>query len=195
MPYRSGKNLYETEHSSFSFSLRWLTVAALMVASSLTSLAALFLLELSSYYGVIPGGLRLISGSLTPSILPEVAWLLTLMALIVWGLTGFSALWTRHVKSGWRKLGLDEQLFELFINMRGADTRFALLTKLTVPSDRAQLASQLGLDWKTVDRQIQIFCRYGLIQEQASYGNTKVYVLTALGTMLLSLLQELQKPA
>lgn len=116
-------------------------------------------------------------------ILTAVSWL-SLSILLVWH---------RRVKSAWRRLGFDEQVFELFMRMKGGATRLNLLRSLSSPKDRAQLANELGLDWKTIDRQIQILNKYGFVHEQAAYGRIKVYELTPLGLILLRLIHDLEE--
>jgi len=99
--------------------------------------------------------------------------------------------WRGRVRSRWMALGFDSDVFQLFMKMRGGATRLKLLENLNAPKDRMQLAQELGLDWKAVDRHVQLLNKYGFIGEQAAYGNVKVYQVTPLGRMLLQLLDEL----
>ena len=79
--------------------------------------------------------------------------------------------------------------------MRGASTRLRLLNALLdSPKNRLQLAGELGLSWKAVDRQIHIMCKYQLIARQMVYGrNVEFYSLTLMGKTMLSLLSELEE--
>jgi DNA-binding MarR family transcriptional regulator len=102
-------------------------------------------------------------------------------------------IWRGRVRSRWRELGFESDIFELFMKMKGGATRIKLLNVLQVPKDRLQIAEQLGLDWKTVDRHMQILNKYGFVHEQASYGTIRLYEMTPLGKMLLKLYDELNE--
>ena len=58
--------------------------------------------------------------------------------------------------------------------MKGAATRLKLLESLDTPMDRLQLANRLGLDWKAIDRQMEVLCRYGLDREEQAYGKLRM---------------------
>ena len=92
-------------------------------------------------------------------------------------------------------LGFDSDVFELFVKMKGGLTRIKLLSALSAPKDRLQLAQEIGLDWKAVNRHIQILNKYGFIREQAAYGSVKAYQVTPMGKMLLQLFDELNTPS
>ncbi len=79
------------------------------------------------------------------------------------------------------------------MKMRGGATRIRLLNALEVPKDRLQAAQQLGLDWKAVDRHMQVLNKYGFVREQGTYGTARVYEVTPLGKMLLKLYDELDE--
>ena len=97
------------------------------------------------------------------------------------------------MKSRWEALGFDSEVFELFVRMRGGKTRVKLLNSLLIPKDRFQLAQELGLDWKAVDRHVVMLNKYGFVHEQAAYGRVRIYELTAVGKLLLQLLQNLDQ--
>ena len=78
--------------------------------------------------------------------------------------------------------------------MKGAATRLKLLESLDTPTDRFQLANKLGLDWKTIDRQTEILCRYGLVREEQAYGRVRIYSLSENGKIMLKLIKELSVP-
>lgn len=90
-------------------------------------------------------------------------------------------------------MGFNREVFELFVRMRGGVTRLRLLNALAVPRDRLQLARELGLDWKAVDRHVRILGKYGFIRENVAYGKVKMYGLTAMGRVLLELMSELSE--
>lgn len=76
--------------------------------------------------------------------------------------------------------------------MKGAATRLKLLESLDTPMDRLQLANRLGLDWKAIDRQMEVLCRYGLVREEQAYGKVRMYSLSESGKTMLRLVKELQ---
>ena len=110
-----------------------------------------------------------------------------------WIFVGGLWIWRGRMKSRWEALGFDSEVFELFVRMRGGKTRVKLLNSLLIPKDRFQLAQELGLDWKAVDRHVVMLNKYGFVHEQAAYGRVRIYELTAVGKLLLQLLQNLDK--
>jgi DNA-binding transcriptional ArsR family regulator len=105
-------------------------------------------------------------------------------------LAGVFFIWRGKTRSMWLKLGFDQDVFKLFMKMRGAPTRLRLLQSLSTAKDRAQLAHDLGLDWKAVDRHVELLEKYGFVKEKSLEGTTKYYELTAIGTTLLRLVDE-----
>jgi len=79
--------------------------------------------------------------------------------------------------------------------MKGATTRMRLLQNLQTHKDRHQLAKELGLEWRTVDWEIAVLRKYGLVQDQGSYGKIVMYQLTDRGMELLKLLRETEASA
>ena len=110
-----------------------------------------------------------------------------------WVLVGGLWIWRGRMKSRWEALGFDSEVFELFVRMRGGKTRVKLLNSLLIPKDRFQLANELGLDWKAVDRHVAMLDKYGFVHEQAAFGRVRIYELTTVGKMLLKLLQTLNE--
>lgn len=99
-------------------------------------------------------------------------------------------IWRGRTKSRWKKLGFDSAVFDLFMKMKGAQTRLHLLDALSLPKDRLQLAQELEIDWKAVDYQITLLSKYGLVHEEQAFGKVRMYRLTTLGETLLKLLKE-----
>jgi len=64
---------------------------------------------------------------------------------------------------------------------------------LETPKDRFQLSKGLGLDWTTVDYQVGVLLKYGLVIEESAYGNVKLYKLTPIGEVLLKALKEMER--
>ena len=110
-----------------------------------------------------------------------------------WVLVGGLWIWRGRMKSRWEALGFDSEVFELFVRMRGGKTRVKLLNSLLIPKDRFQLARELGLDWKAVDRQVMMLNKFGFVCEQRAYGRVRIYELTSVGKMLLRLFQNLNE--
>lgn len=110
-----------------------------------------------------------------------------------WIFVGGLWIWRGKMRSRWESLGFDSEVFELFVRMRGGTTRVKLLTSLLIPKDRFQLAHELGLDWKAVDRQITLLDKYGFVEEQVAYGRIRIYGLTYQGQKLLGLLKSLNE--
>jgi DNA-binding transcriptional ArsR family regulator len=75
--------------------------------------------------------------------------------------------------------------------MKGGKTRVNLLESLEEPKNKLQLAKELKMDWKAVDRHIEILLKNGLITVSDSIGNVKYYSLAAKGREILKLLDEL----
>jgi DNA-binding transcriptional ArsR family regulator len=120
---------------------------------------------------------------------------LVALGLVSWiALTGLTFIWRGRTRSMWLKLGFDQNVFELFIKMKGAPTRLKVLETLVATSkDRAQISEELGLDWKAVDRHVVLLERYGIVKESSSQGATKFYGLTPLGNSLLQLMSEMKR--
>jgi DNA-binding transcriptional ArsR family regulator len=110
-----------------------------------------------------------------------------------WFFVGGMWIWRGRMKSKWTDLGFDSDVFGLFVRMKGAKTRIRLLDALSVPKDRLQLAQELGLDWKAVDRHVTILRKYGFVEDRVAYGKVRMYELTPIGRSLLHLLEDLSK--
>jgi hypothetical protein len=108
-----------------------------------------------------------------------------------WVAVGGMWIWRGRMRSKWTDLGFDSDVFTLFVRMKGAKTRIRLLDALSVPKDRLQLAEELGLDWKSVDRHVAVMKKYGFLDDKVAYGRVRMYQLTPVGLSLLKLLQEL----
>jgi predicted transcriptional regulator len=62
---------------------------------------------------------------------------------------------------------------------------------LDTPKNKLQLATAMGLDWKAVDKHVQVLERNGLIQTTTTSGTATFYEITDKGNRLLQLLEEL----
>jgi hypothetical protein len=110
-----------------------------------------------------------------------------------WIAVGCMWIWRGRMRSKWTDLGFDSDVFGLFVKMKGGKTRIRLLDALSLPKDRLQLAQELGLDWKGVDRHLVIMKKYGFVDDRVAYGKVRMYQLTPMGASLLRLLQELSR--
>lgn len=97
------------------------------------------------------------------------------------------------MRARYSEMGFGSDVFELFMKMKGGATRIKVLNTLTTPKDRLQLAEELGVDWKTVDRHVQILNKYGFVREQSAYGTVRLYEVTPIGKMLLNVFEDLEK--
>jgi hypothetical protein len=100
-------------------------------------------------------------------------------------------IWRGKLRTKWNSSGFTQDSFDLLVKMKGGPTRLKLLNALAVPKDRSQLAQELGMDWKGVDRHIQLLMRYSFIREDAAFGAIKLYTLTPDGEKLLGLVKEM----
>lgn len=116
------------------------------------------------------------------------------IAAVAWGGLAAALAYKGIVRSVWSKSMFDYSVFKLLVKMRGSSTRMRILQTLEKPMNRQQLANELGLDWKAVDRHIELLLTYGLIREtDEGNGRVKHYVLTEDGKHVLELLEKLSQ--
>ncbi|MGH9918050.1 MAG: hypothetical protein ACRD6W_04155 [Nitrososphaerales archaeon] len=127
------------------------------------------------------------------SFLRQVQGVSLLLAPVCWIVLGGMWVWRGKVRARYSEMGFGSDVFELFMKMKGGATRIKVLNTLTTPKDRLQLAGELGVDWKTVDRHVQILNKYGFVKEQAAFGTVKLYEVTPMGKMLLNLFDDLER--
>ncbi len=109
-----------------------------------------------------------------------------------WLLVGGFVVWRGRVRANWMAMGFDSDVFELFVTTKGAGTRVNILNALSAPKDRLQLARELGLSWRSVDRHVAILNDHGLLHVQAAYGRVKLYSVSIAGKDLLNLVRGLE---
>jgi len=102
-----------------------------------------------------------------------------------------SLIWRGYVRSVWSRSRFDHDMFKLLVRMKGGKTRVNLLESLEKPKNKLQLAKELKMDWKSVDRHIEILLKHHLITKSDAIGNVNYYSLTANGREILELLDEL----
>ncbi len=95
-----------------------------------------------------------------------------------------------YVRRAWSRNYFDYDVFRLVVRMRGASTRQRILRQLVQPMNRHQLARELGIDWKSVDRHVDLLLRHGLIEAVEGSGE-RAYRLSERGKRLLELLEEM----
>ena len=127
------------------------------------------------------------------SLLGEIQGASLLVAPLAWVVLGGMWVWRGRVRSRYTEMGFGSDVFELFMKMKGGATRIKVLNTLSTPKDRLQLAEELGVDWKTVDRHVQILNRYGFVRETAAFGTVRLYEVTPMGKMLLNLFEDLER--
>jgi DNA-binding transcriptional ArsR family regulator len=95
-----------------------------------------------------------------------------------------------YVRRVWSRNYFDYDVFRLVVRMRGASTRRRILRQLVQPMNRYQLAMELGIDWKSVDRHVDLLLRHGLLETVEASGE-RAYRLSERGRRLLELLEEM----
>jgi predicted transcriptional regulator len=108
-----------------------------------------------------------------------------------WASVGLVTWWKRDPPREWKDAGLDRETFDLMVRMRGAASRLAILRYLDSPKHRSAIAEITGTDWKEVDRQLNLLCKFGLVSVAAEAGAMKMYELTEHGKLMLTLLVRL----
>jgi len=108
-----------------------------------------------------------------------------------WLLLGALVVWRGRIRQNWSNIGLDEELFDLFVKKKGAPTRIEILEHLVNGNkDRFQLSHELNLAWRAVDRHINIMVAHGLLRERVAYGRVRFFGITPLGQLLLDNVRE-----
>jgi chromosome segregation and condensation protein ScpB len=69
-----------------------------------------------------------------------------------------------------------------------------LLRSLLEPKNKLQLAHELGIDWKAVDRHMAKLLQYSLVTEVVTVGTCKVYAITQKSRQALELADKWQEP-
>lgn len=97
-------------------------------------------------------------------------------------------IWRGTISRIWLMNGFDYNHFELMVKLRGSKTRLEILRALDVPKTRQQIARELNLDWKAVNRHIEVLLKNELVCEVCSVGRTSYYMRSEKGDRLLDLL-------
>lgn len=133
-----------------------------------------------------PVGYRVL-GPTTPGLLNYYG----LTALISWTVFGAALIWRGHVRSVWGQSRFSYDTFRLLVKMRGAQTRLKLMHSLDAPKNKLQIATALGIDWKAVDRHVQVLEKNGLIHATSTSGTATFYEVTGKGRDLIQVLEQL----
>jgi hypothetical protein len=190
----SGSSTTETTTSTTTTVTATTTVSTTTVTGSATTVTTTT--QEQGRFGSASGSsiLSSISASFQgESLLREVQTSSLLLAPVCWIVLGGMWVWRGRVRARYSEMGFGSDVFELFMKMKGGATRIKVLNTLTTPKDRLQLAEELGVDWKTVDRHVQILNKYGFVREQAAYGTVRLYEVTPIGKMLLNLFDDLER--
>jgi predicted transcriptional regulator len=110
-----------------------------------------------------------------------------------WAIVGVAVMVDRNGRSAMKKAGVDGEVYDILVKMRGAKSRLAILRSLDKPRHRSELAGITGLDWKEVDRDLELLEKYGIVALFAESGAIKIYGLTQQGRLLVDLLTEMLK--
>ena len=171
------------------------TVAAGGIGNSLSNLQAAPTTTASAAAGALQFGL---GTSLSPAgqgvdIVREVQGLSIFLAPVSWVFIAGALMWRGRMRARWRAVGFESDVFELFMRMKGGATRIRVMSTLDTPKDRLQVAQELGVDWKTIDRHVQVLDKYGFVKEKAVFGTTKLYEVTPMGKTLMKLFDDLER--
>jgi predicted transcriptional regulator len=112
-------------------------------------------------------------------------------AVLSWMVFGAALTWRGHVRSVWGQSHFSYDTFRLLVKMRGAQTRLKLMRSLNPPKNKLQLATALGIDWKAVDKHVQVLERNGLIKAASTNGTAVFYEITDKGRNLLQVIEQL----
>jgi len=169
-----------------SRAVKYLLYITLAIAISSTCVALYFyaVIQLSIRIGRPPpiGGIRTQTLFFTSAYTALGSWILVAATLAFKGI----------VKHLWCRSKLDYEVFKLLVRMRGSPTRVRILRLLEKPMNRLMLARELGLDWKAVDRHIEVLEKHSLIQRaETKKGRGEFYALTEKGRKALELLESL----
>lgn len=96
--------------------------------------------------------------------------------------------WRGQARQRWTEGGMCCEVFELLVKMKGGPTRARLLRLLVEPKNRLQLANEVGIDWKAVDRHVEKLLQCCLVDVAAVAGTCTVYSITEKGRRALALL-------
>jgi len=165
---------------------KYLLYIALAVAISSTCIALYF-------YAVVQLSIRIgrpppVGGIQTQTLFFASAY----AALGSWTFIAATLAFKGIVKRIWCRSKLDYEVFKLLAKMRGSPTRVRILRLLEKPMNRLMLAKELGLDWKAVDRHVEVLEKEDLIQRLGTRkGRGELYILTDKGRTALELLEKL----
>lgn len=98
--------------------------------------------------------------------------------------------WRGKIKKIILENGFDYDLFFTMLKMKGSITRLSILNALTYPKNRKQIAETLEMDWKAVDRHVNVLIKHQLINEMAMVGNATFYIRNEKGNRLLEVLNK-----
>jgi predicted transcriptional regulator len=65
------------------------------------------------------------------------------------------------------------------------------MRSLDSPKNKLQLATALGIDWKAVDKHVQVLEKNAIIKPASTSGTATFYEVTEKGRRLMQLLDEL----
>jgi len=111
------------------------------------------------------------------------------LSIVSWISVG-ALVWRGKIKKIILENGFDYDLFFTMLKMKGSITRLNILNSLTYPKNRKQIAETLEIDWKAVDRHVNILLKHQLINEMTKVGNSMFYIRNEKGNKLLEVLNK-----
>lgn len=110
-----------------------------------------------------------------------------LLGITPLGLLG-ALIWRGTISRTWLVSGFSYHHFELMVKMRGSKTRLEILRALDMPKTRQMIAEEVNMDWKAVDRHVEVLLKNYLVKEVCSFARVSYYVRSEKGDRLLDLL-------
>lgn len=111
------------------------------------------------------------------------------LSIASWASIG-ALVWRGKIKKIILENGFDYDLFFIMLKMKGSVTRLNILNSLTYPKNRKQIAEILEIDWKAVDRHVDVLLKHQLINEMTKVGNSVFYIRNEKGNKLLEVLNK-----
>jgi len=86
----------------------------------------------------------------------------------------------------------DNRIYNLLFNSRGSKNRVKILMSLTTPKTRQDIAKELGIDWKEVDKNLRILIKSNLMKIIYENSKTKRYGLTSYGESIVNIIKNIR---
>jgi hypothetical protein len=97
---------------------------------------------------------------------------------------------SRKDRRDWTSAGLNKDLADVMTEKRGALSRFRILKTLESPQHRGHVSDATSIDWREVNREVELLRGFGLVNSLGKIGKTEMYGLTGKGRITLDLIQK-----